>query len=362
VPEAGFEPACPYGRILLRNLGIPVPPLGPIPEQGSEHAVPRGSCIRPRACPGWLNDCQTAPETGIPRQTILDWRSGRTPDFDRVRTCTFPTGWICVVCRGDPLTLPQAPYTYLLGLYLGDGYIASHARGVYRLRIYCANAYPELIRLCENAMGQIIATNVSRVACVGCSEVSSFSKHWPCLFPQHGPGRKHERRIALAPWQQELVDRGPRPLVRGLLHSDGCRVLNWVNGTPYPRYHFSNRSADIRGIFGRPVTSWASSGGRTTPGPCRWPGGGAWPSLTSSWGPSDEGPGTGTAPPARTPPGRVRGGCRRVRPSRWGRISPPARSGAGRPGRPGSGPRRPASPAPGRRAWRRRPGRGRRGG
>ena len=84
-----------------------------------------------------------------------------------------------------------------------------------------------------------------------CIEVSSFSKHWPCLFPQHGPGRKHERKIELAPWQQELVDLDPRPLVRGLLHSDGCRVLNWVNGTPYPRYHFSNVSADIRGIFGR---------------------------------------------------------------------------------------------------------------
>jgi hypothetical protein len=64
--------------------------------------------------------------------------------------------------------------------------------------------------------------------------VASFSKHWPCLFPQHAHGRKHERS-----------------LIRGLLHSDGCRVLNWVNGTPYPRYHFSNVSADIRGIFGR---------------------------------------------------------------------------------------------------------------
>jgi hypothetical protein len=199
---------------------------------------------------GW-NDCEIARETGIPRQTILDWRSGRTPDFDRVRTRTLPNGWICVVCRGDPLTLPQAPYTYLLGLYLGDGYIASHARGVYRLRIYCANAYPELIRLCENAMGQVIATKVGRVACVGCTEVASFFKHWPCLFPQHGPGRKHERRIELVPWQQELVDLDPRPLIRGLLHSDGCRVLNWVNGTPYPRYHFSNVSADIRAIFAR---------------------------------------------------------------------------------------------------------------
>jgi hypothetical protein len=38
--------------------------------------------------------------------------------------------------------------------------------------------------------------------------------------------------------------------------SAGCSTptdagLNWVNGTPYPRYHLTNVSADIRGIFGR---------------------------------------------------------------------------------------------------------------
>jgi hypothetical protein len=28
-------------------------------------------------------------------------------------------------------------------------------------------------------------------------------------------------------------------------------VNNWVNGTPYPRYHFTSVSTDIRRIFGR---------------------------------------------------------------------------------------------------------------
>jgi hypothetical protein len=110
-----------------------------------------------------------------------------------------------------------------------------------------------LIRECELAMTRVLPNKVGRARKRNerCLEVYSYSKHWPCLFPQHGPGRKHERRIELVPWQQELVDLDPRPLVRGLLHSDGCRVLNWVNGTPYPRYHFSNVSPDIRGIFGR---------------------------------------------------------------------------------------------------------------
>jgi hypothetical protein len=197
-----------------------------------------------------LNDCQIARRTGIPRGTIRDWRRGRVPNFERAPG-DGRFGRPCTVCGGQPLALPQWPYTYLLGLYLGDGCLAAHPRGVYRLRISCASAYPELIRLCERAVTQVLPVKVNRVAKQGCFEVYSYSKHWICLFPQHGPGRKHERKIELAGWQQDLVDLDPRPLLRGLLHSDGCRVLNWVNGTPYPRYHFSNVSPDIRAIFGR---------------------------------------------------------------------------------------------------------------
>lgn len=81
-------------------------------------------------------------------------------------------------------------------------------------------------------------------------EVSCYSKWWPTLFPQHGAGRKHERAILIDPWQARLLLNGQiEPLLRGLIHSDGCRVLNRVNGGVYPRYHFSNRSDDIRAIF-----------------------------------------------------------------------------------------------------------------
>jgi hypothetical protein len=198
-----------------------------------------------------LNSCEIARRTGIPRGTIRDWRAGRVPTFDRRGGDDGRIGQCCAVCGGEPLLLPQVPYTYLLGLYLGDGWIAAHPRAVYRLRISCAAAYPELIQRCEQAITQVLPVKANRVARQGCVDVYSYSKHWICLFPQHGPGRKHERRIELAGWQQDLVDLDPRPLLRGLLHSDGCRVLNWVNGTPYPRYHFSNVSPDIRAIFGR---------------------------------------------------------------------------------------------------------------
>jgi hypothetical protein len=62
----------------------------------------------------------------------------------------------------------------------------------------------------------------------GCTEVKSTSKHWPCLFPRHGPGRKHERAIELEPRQAEIVARNPGDFARGLFHSDGCRLMNRV--------------------------------------------------------------------------------------------------------------------------------------
>jgi hypothetical protein len=46
--------------------------------------------------------------------------------------------------------------------------------------------------------------------------------------------------------------------LRGLFHSDGCRVTNWttrivggeVRRYDYPRWHFTNVSDDIRGLCG----------------------------------------------------------------------------------------------------------------
>jgi hypothetical protein len=34
-----------------------------------------------------------------------------------------------------------------------------------------------------------------------------YHRHLSCLFPQHGPGKKHERPIELEPWQCGLVVR-----------------------------------------------------------------------------------------------------------------------------------------------------------
>jgi hypothetical protein len=163
---------------------------------------------------------------------------------------TFPR---CFRCER---TSAPAEYGYLLGQYLGDGHIATVNRTT-ALRIYCCDAYPQMMDEVAAAMRAVANVSVNRRQLKGCTQVQSATNHWCCLFPQHGPGMKHQRRIELHDWQRELVAQDPRPLIRGLLQSDGCRATNIVHrplpsGTrtySYPRYFFSNMSDDIQGIF-----------------------------------------------------------------------------------------------------------------
>jgi hypothetical protein len=151
-------------------------------------------------------------------------------------------------------------YVYLLGIYLGDGWLTRAPRNVWRLRIALDNAYPGIIGECAEAILSISSRASGRVPRKGCFEVYSNWKHWLCLFPQHGAGPKHLRPIVLTRWQSDLVDRYPDQLLRGLIQSDGCRTINSVwrpardggrRRYTYPRYLFVNHSREIRELFGR---------------------------------------------------------------------------------------------------------------
>ena len=193
--------------------------------------------------------------TGIQRSTLRDWRDHREKLASRLASCPR--------CE-DPrsLPVPQASYAYLLGLYLGDGCISragDSRKDVWVLRIMCADAWPGLLGECKQAMRALRPGNT--VGCRqrdGCAEVRIGSKHWPCLFPQHGPGRKHERKIELESWQRVIVAEHAGDFARGLFHSDGYRGVNRVRRAladgdrwyEYPRYLFVNHSADILRLCG----------------------------------------------------------------------------------------------------------------
>jgi hypothetical protein len=196
-------------------------------------------------------DRENALICGVSIAAIRHWRRGSrrsNPNDPEPR---------CPRCHDRSLDTPA--YSYLLGLYLGDGHITLGRRGVYALSISCCDDWPGLADEAQQALEAVMPTSgVFRVQRVGCQEIKSTSKHWPCLFPQHGPGRKHERKIELESWQQVIVSEHTGEFARGLFHSDGCRSINWVskalvNGERwygYPRYFFDNHSTDILRLCG----------------------------------------------------------------------------------------------------------------
>ena len=194
-----------------------------------------------------LTTSDVARRMGIARSTVKDWRAGRTP----ARRET----WTLECAHHDVALLDGAAYAYLLGMYLGDGCISAAPRGNWRLRITLDSSYGGIVAACITAMEAVSRRKVCVVAKGSdrAVEISNYWKHWTCLIPQHGPGRKHTRPIVLAPWQRALVTVHVKPFLRGLIHSDGTRIVATERKGAYvrraPRYAFSNRSEDILEIF-----------------------------------------------------------------------------------------------------------------
>jgi hypothetical protein len=205
-------------------------------------------------------DRENAEICGVSIASVRHWRRGDRRRRSEVARCP----------RCHARALDAGAYSYLPGLYLGDGHITKGRRGVYALPIKCCDAWPGLRDQARIALSAVMPTSsVFSAARIGCTEIKSTSKHWPCLFPQHGPGRKHEHKIELEPWQQEIVNNHLGDFARGLFHSDGCRLINRVRRPlkggdrfyEYPRYLLSTCQPTYTGCAAR---RWTGSG---------WPGG-----------------------------------------------------------------------------------------
>jgi hypothetical protein len=192
--------------------------------------------------------------TGVPIGTIRIWRR-RGPSKEVADAIAGRPR--CPDCGSEPHDFSQLPsevYAYLLGAYLGDGHL-SRVKRSWVLRVTLDEAYPGIIESCCDAIEALRGRRPSATPRTDsrCVVVSSRWRAWGCLIPQHGPGRKHKRKIELAAWQAELVDADPGAFLRGLVHTDGWRGVNRVIAKgreySYPRYQFSNRSDDIRGLF-----------------------------------------------------------------------------------------------------------------
>jgi hypothetical protein len=190
--------------------------------------------------------------TGVSRATLRDWLC------NGVDPAPGTSMHKCVHCRHE-ICPDESASAYLLGLYLGDGCISRTKKpGIYVMRISCDDNWPGLMDRCENAMRDVLARSVHRVKSIGCHQLTSSSKHWPCLFPQHGPGGSTSARSLSRTGNR----RSSTPILArsyaGCFHSDGCRCTNVVKrplrdgarAYSYPRYFFSNESTDILSLCG----------------------------------------------------------------------------------------------------------------
>ena len=186
-----------------------------------------------------LPDRAVAERLRLARETVREWRRAPTPN--RRRDCP----------RCDDAPLEPLAYAYLLGLYLGDGHLSLHRRGVYHLRVTLDACYGDIIAEAARAMAHRGSGSPDRPpTCAGMHRRGFLLEALALPVPPARPrSQTHVDAIKLEAFQFDILRSEAPALLRGLIHSDGCRVLNRVAGRVYPRYHFSNRSDDIRSIF-----------------------------------------------------------------------------------------------------------------
>jgi hypothetical protein len=100
--------------------------------------------------------------TGIPRATVRDCikRYGNLAglEADRNRATRSTPDEVLFHIQAPDNATTQSAYAYMLGMYLGDGYIVRNNR-VYFLRIALDNRYPNIIRRCVDSLHTILPEN-----------------------------------------------------------------------------------------------------------------------------------------------------------------------------------------------------------
>ena len=168
------------------------PPGSPRPDRR------RRQRLRDRAAPRRRRARRSA--TGVGRASLVS-RLGSLPRcWRRIRAARVTPTTTTLSCWGSTwatATSASRGRTQRLRISLDSEVRDDRANGAEALLRRC---FPHRARL-----GAWFST-----AGAGRSSCTCTAPHMSCLFPQHGPGKKHSRRITLEDWQQTIVAAGPR--------------------------------------------------------------------------------------------------------------------------------------------------------
>jgi hypothetical protein len=142
--------------------------------------------------------------------------------------------------------IDKKSYSYILGLYLGDGYINKTER-TFRIRFSLDTKYQNVVECCKNELTKLFPNNkINEILQKKTTTVVYvYSNLIPDMFPQIGKGKKHNRKIKLEKWQTDILD--PIFFLKGLFHSDGSYYYSTKNDSWY--YNFRNYSIDIINLY-----------------------------------------------------------------------------------------------------------------
>lgn len=147
----------------------------------------------------------------------------------------------------------QKAYSYTLAVYLCDGHIIEVAsKRTHLLRLFNDIKYPNDSLEWKNNLQKILPNNV-------CNQYNPKNRNiflttihsclLPNLFPQHGKGEKHNRKLVLQDWQKEIITKYPKEFIRGCIQSDGCVYIHKQGMREYKKHAFVNKSEDIVEFF-----------------------------------------------------------------------------------------------------------------
>ena len=195
-------------------------------------------------------------ELGVNYYTISNWFIGKgTSKYEKKITGQYvglkidegvdisPIGYLKMLSSiNDDITLFRL-YSYIFGLYLGDGNIMNFKR-TKCLSVTLDSKYNNLNEDVIDSFRLLFSDVSVVIRKYNAVDVKYHDCNLGLLFPQDSPGLKCDREIGIEKWQAEILD--PIELLRGLIMSDGSYYMRKSNSQH--EYNFCNCSLDIINI------------------------------------------------------------------------------------------------------------------